>query len=128
MSLYNSIEVIKNKIVYEIVNLLHNIGMRDNLVGYHCYLDVILYNLIRENKYDKKYMYHIYELEMKKFNKNIEAIERDMRYAKESSWKYNSHLYIEKILGYPFNYKNNVPTNMELIVILTECIKTTIGY
>ena len=123
-----AINNIKESIVYEINKLLHNIGMRDNLSGYYCYLDGILYNLTIDNQIDNKYMYHIYETEKKKYKKNIQAIEREMRYAKESSWKYNSHVYIEKILGYRFNYKNNIPTNMELIIALTECIRKTIGY
>ena len=72
-------------------------------------------------------MYHLYEKVNNKCNKNIQAIEREMRYAKESSWKYNSLVYIEKILGYSFNYKKSVPTNMELILILAECIRITIG-
>ena len=128
INLYISIEKIINIINNEIIKLLHNIGMRDNLVGYHIFLDSILYNLTREETYDGRYMYHIYEKEKNKFHKDIKAIERDMRYAKESSWKYNSHLYIERILGYSFNYKHIVPTNRELISILTECIRTTIGY
>lgn len=125
---YESINNIDNNIISEINKLLHNIGMRDNLLGYNCYLEGIVYSLTRENKYDRKYMYHLYERVNSKYNKNIYAIEREMRYAKESSWKYNSHVYIEKILGYSFNYKNNVPTNMELILILAECIRITIGF
>ena len=128
IALFNSIEEIKRKIKYEVVKLLHNIGMRDNLMGYQFFLEGVLYNLTLENAYDKNYMYCIYEKEKKLFHKNIKAIERDMRYAKESTWQYKSHLYIEKTLGYPFNYKHNVPTNMELIYILTECLKTAIGY
>ena len=123
-----TINNIKESILNEINKLLHNIGMRDNLSGYYCYLDGILYNLIKDNQIGNKYMYHIYETGKKKYKKNIQAIEREMRYAKESSWKYNSHVYIEKVLGYSFNYKNNIPTNMELIIALTECIRKTIGY
>ena len=120
--------MINKKILYEIDKLLHNIGMRDNLLGYYCYLDGILYSLKKEIKLDRKYMYHLYENEKNKFKKNISAIEREMRYVKDLSWKYNSHTYIEKILGYSFNYKHNIPTNMELIIVLTECIRKTIGY
>ena len=73
-------------------------------------------------------MHCLYENEKNKCKKNIKAIEREMRYVKETSWKYNSHTYIENILGYSFNYKHNIPTNMELIIALTECIRKTIGY
>ena len=128
INLYNSIDKIFERINIEIIKLLHNIGMRDNLVGYQIFRDSILYNLIREETLDRKYMYYIYQKEKERFHKNIKAIERDMRYAKESSWKYNSHIYIERVLGYSFNYKHIVPTNMELINILTECVRTTIGY
>ena len=101
--------------------------MRSNLLGYHCYIEGVLYSLTKNN-IDSKYMYYIYENVEKKFNKNISAIERAMRYAKDISWKYNSNTYIEKILGYPFNYKKSTPTNMELIIILVECLRIIIGY
>ena len=123
-----TIETIYSTIINEIVKLLHNIGMRDNLVGYHCFIDCILYTLTYNRELDKKYMYHVYEKEKNKYKKNIHSIERDMRYAKEATWQYKSHLYIEKILGYSFNYKHSIPTNMELLLILTECVRITIGY
>ena len=126
--LKESINNINQSILFEIEKLLHNIGMRDNLLGYYYYLDSIIYTLISDNELDKRYMSQLYENEMYKFKKNIHTIERNMRYVKESSWKYNSHVYIENILGYSFNYKHNVPTNMELILALTECIRITIGY
>lgn len=127
IELFQSINNIDKSILNEINKLLHNIGMRDNLLGYKCYLEGIIYTLTKEYRSDKKYMYHLYEKVNNKCNKNIQAIEREMRYAKESSWKYNSLVYIEKILGYSFNYKKSVPTNMELILILAECIRITIG-
>ena len=126
-NLIQSINIIDNGIIDEINILLHNIGMRDNLSGYNYYLEGVFYTLTKEYNLDKKYMYHLYENVNNKCNKNIYAIEREMRYAKESTWKYKSLVYIEKILGYPFNYKKGTPTNMELILILAECIRRTIG-
>ncbi len=128
VKLKNRINNIYNSILFEIEKLLHNIGMRDNLLGYYYYLDGIIYTLIEENELNNRYMYCLYENEKNKCKKNIKAIEREMRYVKETSWKYNSHTYIENILGYSFNYKHNIPTNMELIIALTECIRKTIGY
>lgn len=124
----NSINLIMDIIIKEIVKLLNNIGMRNNLLGFYCYVDGILYTLTKDRLLERDYMSRIYEKGKIKYKRNICAIEREMRYAKDSSWKYNSNLYIEKVLGYSFNYKRDVPTNMELILILTECIRITIDY
>ena len=120
-----TINELDKSVINEIINLLHNIGMRDNLLGYHCYIEGLLYSLTT-NRTDRKYMYNVYENGERTFNKKISTIERNMRYAKDTSWKYNSISYIEKILGYPFNYKNEIPTNMELLLILVECLKIII--
>ena len=127
--IFNSfINKIKQELTSATIALLHKIGMKDNLSGYYYFIDSILYALIKDSFRDRKYMYHIYEYSKKNYNKSIKTIEREMRYAKEISWKYNSDIFIEKILGYPFNYKHDYPTNMELIIALKECIRTTIGY
>jgi len=119
---------IKENIQQEINKLLHNIGMREELKGYDCFLEGIYYNLLVDTKRRNRYMYYLYGEINTKQNKNIYAIERDMRYAKEVTWRYSSLIYIEKILGYQFNYKHSSPTNTELILILTECLRITIGY
>ena len=102
--------------------------MREELTGYNCFLEGIYYALLIDTQRSNRYMYYLYEEINSKQNKNIYAIERDMRYAKEATWRYSSLLYIEKILGYQFNYKHSSPTNTELILILTECLRITIGY
>lgn len=120
--------IIKENIRQEITKILHNIGMREELTGYNCFLEGIYYALLIDTQRSNRYMYYLYEEINSKQNKNIYAIERDMRYAKEATWRYSSLLYIEKILGYQFNYKHSSPTNTELILILTECLRITIGY
>ena len=67
--LKDRINNINKSILFEIEKLLHNIGMRDNLLGYYYFLDCILYTLIEENELNNRYMHCLYENEKNKCKK-----------------------------------------------------------
>lgn len=122
---FKYLKVLENKSIKdkEIVNrVLHNIGLSENLEGYKYFRMIVHFLAIKMHGNKEINIMEAYETIASQCCKNNKAVEKDMRYLKDKSWRYKYAMYIESILGHRFNYNHDIPSNSELVSILVEVI------
>lgn len=106
----------KNKATY----YLELIGMDKKLKGYQ-------YSVSAINEAAQQYGFsninHIYEQVGCSFSVKRINVERNIRYAIESTWEQGNVNEIDKLFGYTVDREKGKPTNSEFIFLLADKIK-----
>lgn len=109
----------------KVANLLTELGMPHNLIGYSYVKKAILISM--ENR---EYLYKItrliYPRIAKDFCTNSSSVERGIRHAIEVAWDRGDLETLQKYFGYTVSNTKGKPTNSEFIAMLVDYMNDTL--
>lgn len=107
---------------FDIIGLLHGLGMSSKLKGFRYLFDMIcdiIFNNISSFK-----MNDLYESLSLKYGSSCNNITKCIRESIEKSWNNGSVDLIEKVFGYSIGYDNCCPSNALFVNTVVDYLKT----
>lgn len=114
-----------NKIEFDTIEFVNNLGLRASLKGYKYIKESISVELLGDTDYNIKRNGTIIGTIAKENHTEKTNIERNMRYAIEDLNKMKDYRELNKILGVNAFSKYSIPSNLELVFCAAERIRTS---
>lgn len=108
--------------VFEVTNIMHQIGIPAHVKGYQYIRDAILM-VMEDISLLGLITKELYPTIAKRFHTAPSRVERGIRHAIELSWERGQKETLKRIFGYSMNIERQRPTNSEFIALLADKLR-----
>lgn len=106
-----------------IQNLLHDLGMREHLRGYHFLSEALLLTSTSSQNVYEICMGKLFQEVAQKYSSTASRVERDIRYAITTTWNNGNYAFQEELFGYTVHSDSGKPSNREFIILITNRLR-----